>query len=136
MLTAFPIRYDNGDEERENLLAIRKGEKDVASLINQLHQLREEIDEIKTRLPEKTDPDVLSEWLVYLRCKHLSEVKYTGGVRSTSLIDVSDSVDILLHNQALDLLCRFGVNGRVLCCIPSGSRAHGLPGNLFQAKVQ
>jgi hypothetical protein len=107
-------------------MSIRRGEKDLDALIVQLQESKDEINELKSKLPARTDPCVLSEWLLYLRRKHAADVRGQGPTRDA--LSATKGSSIPLHNRALDLLRQFGVEGQILSCIPSGSRAHGLAG--------
>jgi hypothetical protein len=133
MWCAFAPRYEDGDEDRAFLMSIRRGEQDLEALVGQLLELRAEIDVLKLQLPEKTDPRVLGEWLLYLRRTHAAAKRAgahpTSGAqqdaRARALCPAEGS-SVPLRDKARDLLRQFGVEGEILCCIPSGSTAHGL----------
>jgi len=119
--------YEEDCEERAFLLAIRRGEiEDWDGLVARLQALREQVDSLKSQLPEKTDPSVLNAWLAFLRRKQVADGSL--GVVPNRLIPHSspNSGALLLRDRALGILRRFDVKGEIVCCIPSGSRIHGL----------
>lgn len=130
------VWYEDGDEDRAFLMSIRRGEQDLEALVGQLLELRAEVDVLKLQLPEKTDPRVLGEWLLYLRRTHAAAKR--AGAQPTSgaqqeararALCPAEGSSVPLRDKARDLLRQFGVEGEILCCIPSGSTAHGLGGS-------
>ncbi|KAL6058512.1 hypothetical protein QOT17_014784 [Balamuthia mandrillaris] len=116
-------------EERDYLLSIRSGAVDENSILQELTELQETIEKRKESLPARTDPSLLDQWIEQVRLQSISSNLWQNV--PPSFLDQQEHISsssLALKQRAEDLLSKHGVNNgaRVLCCIPSGSKAHGL----------
>ncbi len=123
------------NEDREYLLSIRRGERQVDDLLKEVNELKARADGLKSNLKETTDKDILSRWLIYLRRKQIMEKYGVSQITETPLPYKQGQNNLGLKKKAEDLLRKFHIEGDLICCIPSGSKAHSLSGLLCSLKL-
>jgi predicted nucleotidyltransferase len=119
------VWFADGTEEKEFLMSVRTGKVSVQEMKSKVETLMQKVKLlIPQNLPPTSDLALLSEWLVSLRRHEIGD-KIRTGPDLTQDFEASEEA-LRLKQKAEELLQAFNVQGKIVCCVPSGSRRHGL----------
>jgi hypothetical protein len=114
-------------EEREEILKIRRGETPKESALAQIKHLFDVIETNKLTLPRKADTNLLSKWLIELKCTELQQT-----LTSVKLFEIPNLIS-LKPGAILSEIASIAINAlkkhniplaSIICIALVGSHAH------------